>query len=54
MSKSSVDLEIEFEDDKDDIPEDDFQGQQLVSIDEDENLPALSNPALHRYRNNFV
>ena len=49
MSKGSVDLEIEFEADDDDLIEDDYQGQQLVSIPEDENLPALSNPALHRY-----
>ena len=49
MSKGSVDLEIEFEADDDDGIDDDFQGQQLVSIPEDENLPALSNPALHRY-----
>ncbi len=45
MSKSSVDLEIEFEADVDD----DYQGDQLVSIPDDDNLPALSNPALHRY-----
>jgi RNA polymerase sigma-32 factor len=46
MSKSSVDLEIEFEADGND---DDYQGDQLVSIPDDDNLPALSNPALHRY-----
>jgi RNA polymerase sigma-32 factor len=45
MSKSSVDLEIEFEADVDD----EYQGDQLVSIPDDDNLPALSNPALHRY-----
>lgn len=45
MSKGSVDLEIELEADENGQ----FDNQQLVSIPDDENLPALSNPALHRY-----
>ncbi len=32
-----------------DIKEDDTQQHPLVSMPEDENLPAVSNPALHRY-----
>ncbi len=47
MSKNHVDLEVEFEEE---IPVIDHQkAHQLVSISDDDNLPALSNPALHRY-----
>ena len=42
MSKEQDDIEVE----KNEQP---VYEQQLVSISEDDNLPALSNPALHRY-----
>jgi RNA polymerase sigma-32 factor len=46
MSTDDIDIEeIEYEENE----EVQDHGPQLIAIDEDENLPALSNPALHRY-----
>lgn len=44
MSKNDAEVEVELE-----VEEKPVYEQQLVSMPDDENLPALSNPALHRY-----
>lgn len=44
MTKDEAELELDNESDETPIYE-----EQLVNISDDENLPALSNPALHRY-----
>ena len=46
MSKEDVDIEVDLEVD---YFEDEIVEQPLVAMSDDENLPALSNPALHRY-----
>ncbi len=58
MSTDQLEVEeIEYEDNEEaeevseigEVGEIEDHGQQLIALDEDENLPALSNPALHRY-----
>ena len=44
MTKDEAELELDNESDETPVYE-----EQLVNISDDENLPALSNPALHRY-----
>lgn len=46
MSKEDVDIDVDLEVD---YFEDEIVEQPLVAMSDDENLPALSNPALHRY-----
>ena len=46
MSRKDADAEVEIELEVDDQP---IYEEQLVSLPEEDNLPALSNPALHRY-----
>ncbi len=46
MSKEDIDIEVDLEVD---YFEDEIVEQPLVAMSDDENLPALSNPALHRY-----
>ena len=44
MNKEDIEVDLEV-----DFFEDDIVEQPLVAMSDDENLPALSNPALHRY-----
>ncbi|MDP3478165.1 MAG: RNA polymerase factor sigma-32 [Desulfoprunum sp.] len=46
MNKEDVDIDVDPEVD---FFEDEIVEQPLVALSDDENLPALSNPALHRY-----
>ncbi|KGO35054.1 MAG: RNA polymerase factor sigma-32 [Desulfoprunum sp.] len=46
MNKDDIDLDADL---GDEYFEEEIQEQPLVAVPEDENLPVLSNPALHRY-----